>query len=148
MASKKQDSVQDAIDATKRFQDISDRRYKYNTSVLGFLTDYDQAHTYDKMVNEAKKDMRGKAAVAERDRAYGNVMGGVAGAMMAGMTEKEKKAYMEQLAREQRAKENIIRENRRRYGLQHGGAVKKYAKGGSVRGGGCEMRGKTKGKFV
>jgi len=29
-----------------------------------------------------------------------------------------------------------------------GGSVKKYAKGGSVRGGGCEMRGKTKGKFV
>jgi hypothetical protein len=29
-----------------------------------------------------------------------------------------------------------------------GGSVKKYAKGGSVRGGGCEMKGKTKGKFV
>ena len=25
---------------------------------------------------------------------------------------------------------------------------KRYAKGGSVRGGGCEMKGKTKGKFV
>jgi hypothetical protein len=26
--------------------------------------------------------------------------------------------------------------------------TKKYAKGGSVRGGGCEIRGKTKGRFV
>jgi hypothetical protein len=32
--------------------------------------------------------------------------------------------------------------------FKKGGSVKKYAKGGSVRGGGCEMRGKTRGKFV
>jgi hypothetical protein len=29
-----------------------------------------------------------------------------------------------------------------------GGKTKGYAKGGSVRGGGCESRGKTKGRFV
>jgi hypothetical protein len=29
-----------------------------------------------------------------------------------------------------------------------GGSIKGYAKGGSVRGGGCERRGKTRGKFV
>lgn len=32
--------------------------------------------------------------------------------------------------------------------MARGGAVKKYAKGGTVRGGGCETRGKTKGRFV
>ena len=32
--------------------------------------------------------------------------------------------------------------------LAKGGKVKGYAKGGSVRGGGCESRGKTKGRFV
>ena len=31
--------------------------------------------------------------------------------------------------------------------MKDGGEVKKYAKGGSVRGGGCEQRGKTKGVF-
>ncbi len=29
-----------------------------------------------------------------------------------------------------------------------GGKVKGYAKGGAIRGGGCEQRGKTKGRFV
>lgn len=33
-------------------------------------------------------------------------------------------------------------------GLKKGGSVKKYAKGGSVRGGGIERKGKTKGRFV
>jgi len=33
-------------------------------------------------------------------------------------------------------------------GYKRGGSVKKYASGGSVRGGGCETKGKTKGKFV
>ena len=33
-------------------------------------------------------------------------------------------------------------------GKKKGGSIKKYAKGGSVRGHGCEQRGKTKGKFV
>ena len=33
-------------------------------------------------------------------------------------------------------------------GYKCGGKVKGYAKGGSVRGGGCESRGKTKGRFV
>jgi hypothetical protein len=33
-------------------------------------------------------------------------------------------------------------------GFKKGGNVKAYAKGGSVRGGGCESRGKTKGRFV
>lgn len=33
-------------------------------------------------------------------------------------------------------------------GKAKGGKVKSYAKGGSVRGGGCEQRGKTKGRFV
>lgn len=32
--------------------------------------------------------------------------------------------------------------------MARGGEVKKYAKGGTVRGGGCETRGKTKGRFV
>jgi hypothetical protein len=32
--------------------------------------------------------------------------------------------------------------------LAKGGKVKSYASGGSVRGGGCEQRGKTKGRFV
>ena len=32
--------------------------------------------------------------------------------------------------------------------MRKGGAVKGYAKGGSVRGSGCEQRGKTKGRFV
>ena len=32
--------------------------------------------------------------------------------------------------------------------LAKGGKVKGYASGGSVRGGGCEQRGKTKGRFV
>jgi hypothetical protein len=32
--------------------------------------------------------------------------------------------------------------------MAHGGMAKGYAKGGSVRGGGCEQRGKTKGRFV
>jgi len=32
--------------------------------------------------------------------------------------------------------------------FRHGGSVKKYVKGGSVRGGGCETKGKTRGKFV
>ena len=31
---------------------------------------------------------------------------------------------------------------------KHGGAIKKYAEGGSIRGGGIESRGKTKGRFV
>jgi hypothetical protein len=31
---------------------------------------------------------------------------------------------------------------------KHGGAIKKYAEGGSIRGGGCESRGKTKGRMV
>jgi hypothetical protein len=42
------------------------------------------------------------------------------------------------------------------YETQNGGAptperpvsTKKYAKGGSIRGGGCESKGKTKGRFV
>lgn len=33
-------------------------------------------------------------------------------------------------------------------GMRRGGSVKKYASGGSVRGGGCETKGKTKGRFV
>lgn len=33
-------------------------------------------------------------------------------------------------------------------GYKCGGKVKAYAKGGSVRGGGCEARGKTKGRFI
>lgn len=33
-------------------------------------------------------------------------------------------------------------------GMKSGGKVKAYAKGGSVRGGGCESRGKTKGRFI
>jgi hypothetical protein len=32
--------------------------------------------------------------------------------------------------------------------MKSGGSAKGYAKGGSVRGGGCEQRGKTKGRFV
>jgi hypothetical protein len=36
----------------------------------------------------------------------------------------------------------------RKMGMKHGGAVKKYAKGGVTRGDGCAMRGKTKGKMV
>lgn len=32
--------------------------------------------------------------------------------------------------------------------MKCGGKVKGYASGGSVRGGGCESRGKTKGRFV
>lgn len=32
--------------------------------------------------------------------------------------------------------------------FKKGGSVKKYASGGSIRGGGCETRGKTKGRFV
>jgi hypothetical protein len=32
--------------------------------------------------------------------------------------------------------------------MKSGGSVKGYTKGGSVRGGGCEQRGKTKGRFV
>lgn len=32
--------------------------------------------------------------------------------------------------------------------MAEGGEVNSYAKGGSVRGGGCEQRGKTKGRFV
>jgi hypothetical protein len=32
--------------------------------------------------------------------------------------------------------------------MKTGGSVKGYAKGGSVRGGGCERQGKTKGRFV
>lgn len=31
---------------------------------------------------------------------------------------------------------------------KRGGSIKGYAKGGKVRGGGCEQRGKTKGRFV
>jgi hypothetical protein len=31
---------------------------------------------------------------------------------------------------------------------KHGGVIKKYAEGGSIRGGGIESRGKTKGRFV
>jgi|SanBayMetagenome_1026888.scaffolds.fasta_scaffold27719_2 hypothetical protein len=33
-------------------------------------------------------------------------------------------------------------------GMKSGGSVQKFAKGGSVRGGGCETKGKTKGRFV
>jgi hypothetical protein len=33
-------------------------------------------------------------------------------------------------------------------GKKKGGAIKAYAKGGSIRGGGCETKGKTKGRFV
>lgn len=33
-------------------------------------------------------------------------------------------------------------------GMAKGGKVKGYASGGKVRGGGCEQRGKTKGRFV
>ena len=33
-------------------------------------------------------------------------------------------------------------------GKNQGGAIKKYASGGSIRGGGIEQRGKTKGRFV
>jgi hypothetical protein len=32
--------------------------------------------------------------------------------------------------------------------MKKGGKVKAYAKGGAVRGGGIEKRGKTKGRFV
>ena len=32
--------------------------------------------------------------------------------------------------------------------FKRGGKVKAYAKGGSVRGGGCEVKGKTKGRMV
>jgi len=32
--------------------------------------------------------------------------------------------------------------------LKKGGSIKAYAKGGSIRGGGIEQRGKTKGRFV
>ena len=40
------------------------------------------------------------------------------------------------------------RMDEREMGMKRGGAVKTYAKGGSVRGGGIEQRGKTKGRFV
>jgi hypothetical protein len=33
-------------------------------------------------------------------------------------------------------------------GKKRGGSIKKYASGGSIRGGGCESRGKTKGRMV
>jgi hypothetical protein len=33
-------------------------------------------------------------------------------------------------------------------GRKHGGSIKKYASGGSIRGGGIEQRGKTKGRMV
>jgi hypothetical protein len=33
-------------------------------------------------------------------------------------------------------------------GKKRGGSIKKYASGGSIRGGGCEQRGKTKGRMV
>lgn len=33
-------------------------------------------------------------------------------------------------------------------GYKRGGKIKKYAKGGSIRGGGCESKGKTRGRFV
>jgi hypothetical protein len=32
--------------------------------------------------------------------------------------------------------------------MKRGGKVKKYAKGGSVRGDGCAQRGKTKGRMI
>jgi flagellar biosynthesis/type III secretory pathway protein FliH len=52
--------------------------------------------------------------------------------------EKAAKAYQK---RKQEGKEN---------GMKKGGSCgsKRYAKGGSVRGGGCEVRGKTKGRMV
>ncbi len=64
-------------------------------------------------------------------------------------------ADMERLDEDPRVAE-IMRqqaeENRRRAaaspGMKKGGMVKKMAKGGMVRGDGCAMRGKTKGKIV
>jgi hypothetical protein len=47
---------------------------------------------------------------------------------------------------EQRVKEKFKRPEIER--RAKGGKVRAYAKGGSVRGGGCEQRGKTKGRFV
>jgi hypothetical protein len=38
--------------------------------------------------------------------------------------------------------------DRKEEGKKRGGAIKKYASGGSIRGGGCEQRGKTKGRMV
>jgi len=33
-------------------------------------------------------------------------------------------------------------------GKKKGGSIKKYASGGAIRGGGCETKGKTKGRFI
>lgn len=64
-SAKRQDRVQDAVDATKRFQDASERRYKYRKSVSGFINDYFMDPYYKEVEDEAKRDMKDKARIAE-----------------------------------------------------------------------------------
>lgn len=52
-------------------------------------------------------------------------------------------------ARQQRSSpRSLVREEEPDFAMARGGKAKGYAKGGSIRGGGCEKRGKTRGKFV
>ena len=52
-------------------------------------------------------------------------------------------------ARQQRGSpRSAVREEEPEFAMARGGKAKGYAKGGSIRGGGCEQRGKTRGKFV
>lgn len=46
------------------------------------------------------------------------------------------------------ATSRAIGSGRRKNNMAEGGSVKAFAKGGSVRGGGCETKGKTRGRFV
>ncbi len=68
------DRVKDAVDAIKKYQDAADRRYKYQTSVLGFLNDYAMTPTYEKMVNKAEGEMKNKARVAKLSKGKESLM--------------------------------------------------------------------------
>lgn len=91
--------------------------------------------------------LRGAATAAPNALRAGQI--GVRGTTMA---ERERAAAAAEKATERfrRLKESGGMGSGRGAGRQYaaGGSVKAFAKGGSVRGGGCETKGKTKGRFV
>ncbi len=64
----KRDPVQDTVDAIKRFQNASEKRYKEAKMGSSFLP------VYEERANRARQDMKAKAAIAKRDYAFKGLM--------------------------------------------------------------------------
>jgi hypothetical protein len=58
----------------------------------------------------------------------------------------ETRAVYENFARQAKAKQGLSQMPG--VGMKRGGSVKGFAKGGAIRGGGCETKGRTRGKFI